>query len=333
MKFFDLFAGIGGFRLALEKEGYACVGFCEKDRWARKLYKAYYGTEEKGEFEWDDILTLNPDDVPDFEVLTAGFPCQSFSLAGKKRGLKDERAYPLWSQMFRIIEVKRPVICIFENVRGLLSANRGWAFAYFLYRMDKLGYDTEWAVLNSKAFGVPQNRERVFIIGHLRGKSRPKIFPLSERDKIYYQPSKVKEKICKDIQSGGEIAATLMARQYANWNGNYVIDKPIRVGQIGNGEQGERIYSVNGVSTTLAANGGGRGAKTGLYLTNDFQIRRLTPLECFRLQGFPDSIYYKAKELGISDTQLYHMTGNAVTVQVVQSIAKKLHKAWSGDAT
>ena len=278
MKFFDLFAGIGGFRLALEKEGYACVGFCEKDRWARKLYKAYYGTEEKGEFEWGDILTLNPDDIPDFEVLTAGFPCQSFSLAGKKRGLKDERAYPLWSQMFRIIEVKRPVICIFENVRGLLSANRGWAFAYFLYKMDALGYDGEWTVLNSKAFGVPQNRERVYLVFYIRGKSRGKVFPITESDKIYYNPPKAQEEIRQDSKT--ELAGTLTARQYASWNGTY-----IREGS---------------------------------------SIRRLTPLECFRLQGFPDNIYQRAKELNISDSQLYRLIGNSVTVQIIQTIARKL---------
>jgi len=138
VRFFDLFAGIGGFRLGFEREGYRCVGFCEIDKHARKLYKAYYKTEEKGEFGWDDVLTLNPDDISDFEVLTAGFPCVSFSNAGHRRGLFDERTYPLWSAMFRIIERKRPPVCVFENVKGLLSANRGWSFTYFLYKMGQL---------------------------------------------------------------------------------------------------------------------------------------------------------------------------------------------------
>ena len=322
MKFFDLFAGIGGFRIALEREGFTCVGFCEIDKWARKLYKAYYSVKEEEE-EYEDATKINPEDLPDFDILCAGFPCQAFSIAGKRRGFKDTRG-TLFFEIARIAKVKRPTYLLLENVKGLLSHDEGRTFEIILKTLDELGYDAEWQVLNSKDFGVPQNRERVFIIGHLRGKSRPKIFPLSERDRIYYQPPKVKEKICKDIQSGGEIAATLMARQYANWNGNYVIDKPIRVGLINKGGQGERVYSSEGIAVTLKANGGGRGAKTGLYLTNDSRIRRLTPLECFRLQGFPDSLYYKAKELGISDSQLYRMAGNAVTVQVVQSIAKKL---------
>lgn len=379
MRFFDLFAGIGGFRIGFEREGYRCVGFCEIDRHARKLYKAYYETEKKGEFEWDDVNTLPLDEVPDFDVLTAGIPCQPFSQAGKRRGLKDDRAYPLWRAMFRLIERKRPTVCVFENVKGLLSADRGWAFAYLLYKMDSFGYDGEWSVFNSKAFGVPQNRERVYLVFYLRGRSRGKVFPISEDDKVYYRPPKVEEEIHENSQ---EIAGTLTARQYANWNGNFVYDpyngkvkkeevvrtnysngwiiqpkvlgntvssghragnvyspsgiaptlmhnngKVIQVGYVGKtSSQGNRIYDPNGIGVTLTSNGGGRGAKTGLYLTEDFRVRRLTPLECFRLQGFPDDIYYKAKEIGISDTQLYKMTGNAVTVQIPQSIARKLKR-------
>ena len=437
MKFFDLFAGVGGFRLGFEREGFKCVGFCEIDKHARKLYKAYFGTEEKGEFEWDDVLTLNPDDVPDFEVLTAGFPCQPFSQAGKREGLKDGRAYPLWNTMFRIIERKRPLVCVFENVKGLLSANRGWSFTYFLCQMDELGYDAEWTVFNSKAFGVPQNRERVYVVCYFRERCRGEVFPLSERDKVYYRPPKTEE----EIHENSELAGTLTARQYANWNGNFVYDsynkklkreeivgalrtnysnrnswiverKPKKVGNVypsggqagnvyepngispclthgcgkdghwGGGvplilantvpsnhragnvyspdgiaptlmenhgkvvqiaepiklghirrtdSQGNRVYSPDGVAVTLLSGGGGRGAKTGLYLTEDVRIRRLTPLECFRLQGFPDDVYHKAKEIGISDTQLYKMTGNAVTVQIPQSIARKLRKVVFGE--
>jgi DNA (cytosine-5)-methyltransferase 1 len=276
VKFFDLFAGIGGFRIALEREGFTCVGFCEIDKWARKLYKAYYHVREEEEYE--DATKINPEDLPDFDILCAGFPCQAFSIAGKRRGFEDTRG-TLFFEIARIAKVKRPTHLLLENVKGLLSHNEGRTFEIILKTLDELGYDAEWQVLNSKDFGVPQNRERVFIIGHLRGKSRPKIFPLSETDKVYYKLPEAQ----KEIHQDSEFAVTLTARQYVSWTGNY-----IKVG--------------------------------------DLKIRRLTPLECFRLQGFPDDIYYLAKKLGISDSQLYKMTGNAVTVQVVQSIARKLIK-------
>ena len=276
MKFFDLFAGIGGFRIALEREGFTCIGFCEIDKWARKLYKAYYNVREEEEYE--DATKINPEDLPDFDILCAGFPCQAFSIAGKRRGFEDTRG-TLFFEIARIAKVKRPTYLLLENVKGLLSHDEGKTFEIILKTMDELGYDAEWQVLNSKDFGVPQNRDRVFIIGHLRGKSRPKIFPLSETDKVYYKLSEAQ----KEIHQDSELAVTLTARQYVSWTGNY-----IKVG--------------------------------------DLKIRRLTPLECFRLQGFPDDIYYLARKLGISDSQLYKMTGNAVTVQVVQSIARKLIK-------
>jgi len=276
VKFFDLFAGIGGFRIALEREGFTCVGFCEIDKWARKLYKAYYNVREEEEYE--DATKINPEDLPDFDILCAGFPCQAFSIAGKRRGFEDTRG-TLFFEIARIAKVKRPTYLLLENVKGLLSHDEGRTFEIILKTLDELGYDAEWQVLNSKDFGVPQNRERVFIIGHLRGKSRPKIFPLSETDKVYYKLPEAQ----KEIHQDSEFAVTLTARQYVSWTGNY-----IKVG--------------------------------------DLKIRRLTPLECFRLQGFPDDIYYLAKKLGISDSQLYKMTGNAVTVQVVQSIARKLIK-------
>ncbi len=283
--------------------------------------------------------------------------CQPFSLAGRREGLKDGRAYPLWSAMFRLIERKRPALCVFENVKGLLSANRGWAFAYLLYKMDSLGYDGEWAVLNSKAFGVPQNRERLFVIFHLRGKSAPKVFPLRESDKVYYKPPKAQEEIHKD----SEIAGALTSRHYTNWEGNFVYDpyngrfkeeqiagalrtnysngnswiveKPLQVGYVGKtNSQANRVFSPEGIAPTLLSGGGGRGAKTGLYGINgikngkELKIRRLTPLECFRLQGFPDWVYQKARKTGASDSLLYRAIGNAITVQVGQTIARKLKK-------
>jgi len=415
VKFFDLFAGIGGFRLALEREGYECVGFCEIDKWARKLYKAYYDTE--GEVEYEDATKIVPELLPDFDVLTAGFPCQAFSIAGKRRGFEDTRG-TLFFEIARIARVKRPTYLLLENVKGLLSHDGGRTFETILKTLDELGYDAEWQVLNSKDFGVPQNRERVFIVGHLRGKSRPKVFPITEADKVYYEPPKAEKKYAVSEQpterngnlvydpyngkvredgtvgtlrtnysngnswiverprkvgniypSGGQAGNVFEPNGISpcltrgcgkdnHWGGGVpliiantvpsghragnvylpegiaptlmenhgkvvqIADRPIRLGTIGSDSQGNRIYSPKGLAPTLISSGSGN--KAGLYLLEDLRIRRLTPLECFRLQGFPDDIYYKAKEIGISDTQLYKMTGNTVTVQVVQTIARKL---------
>jgi len=307
MNFFDLFAGIGGFRLAFENEGYKCVGFCEIDKFARKLYKAYF--QPTKEVEIHDARNIIPELLPDFEVLTAGFPCQPFSIAGNRRGFEDTRG-TLFFEIVRIARVKKPTFLVLENVKGLLGHNKGRTFEVILQTLDELGYDVEWQVLNSKDFGVPQNRERVFIIGHLREKSKPKVFPIRESDKIYFKPIKNQKKM-------GNVASTLTARQYANWQGNFVITQWRR--------SYLRILSKQQLSPTLTANMGLGGLN--MPLLTDFtnlKIRKLTPLECFRLQGFPDDIYYKAKEIGVSDTQLYKQTGNTVTIQVVQTIARKL---------
>ncbi len=399
MKFFDLFAGIGGFRLALEREGYECVGHCEIDKYANLLYTNYFNIKDT-EVYFKDATEIVPERLPDFDILTAGFPCQSFSIAGKRRGFEDTRG-TLFFEIARIAKVKRPTYLLLENVKGLLSHDKGRTFETILKTLDELGYDAEWQVLNSKDFGVPQNRERVFIVGHLRGRSRPKIFPVTETDKVYYRPPKITEEIHKN--SHKEVVLTPTARQFALWNGSYAAEstrgyssnKVVQVGYIGNSDcRANRVYSPEGVSITLCANGGGGGAKTGLYLIpekmvskdikpsvrknfireyeniiksdkpvyyckcesgwqdnkvaikesptlralnpfisvldRNFRIRKLTPLECFRLQGFPDDIYHKAKELGISDTQLYKMTGNSITVQVAQTIARKIRNNAGG---
>ena len=220
-----------------------------------------------------------------------------------------------------------------ENVKGLLSHDNGNTFKTIITTLTKLGYDVQWQVLNSKNFGVPQNRERVFIVGHLRGTPRPQIFPFTKNN-------------CEDI-----VLPTITTRVTADSNGTYVGKRSPR--QIIGGSQGNRVYDPKGISTTLASQAGGLGAKTGLYAvgglqahqkarkdgvsptltqamgmgggqtpivwSNRIKIRRLTPMECERLQGFPDGWTE-----GISDTQRYKCLGNAVTVNVVQAIAKKL---------
>ncbi|WP_148132023.1 DNA cytosine methyltransferase, partial [Streptococcus sp. HMSC056D07] len=169
MKFLDLFAGIGGFRLGMESAGHECVGFCEIDKFARKSYKAIHNT--KGEIELHDITRVTDESIRGFgsvDVICGGFPCQAFSIAGNRRGFEDTRG-TLFFEIARFASILRPKYLFLENVKGLLNHDGGATFETILGALDELGYNVEWQVLNSKDFGVPQNRERVFIIGHLRG--------------------------------------------------------------------------------------------------------------------------------------------------------------------
>jgi len=224
--------------------------------------------------------------------LVGGFPCQSFSIAGKRKGFDDTRG-TLFFDIARILADKRPEHLVLENVKGLLSHDGGKTFQTIIGVLTDLGYLVEWQVLNSKNFGVPQNRERVFIIGHLGKGSRPKVFPITQSSESYLK------------YRGGVISTREQWLKDGKNNSR-------------NFSQGQRIYNKDGISQCLAGNAGGQGGKTGLYEV-DTKIRRLTPIECERLQGFPDG-WTK----GISDTQRYKCLGNAVTVPVIKSIMERL---------
>ena len=174
MKFYDLFAGIGGFRLGFERAGHECVGSCEIDKYARQIYAKNFGHEPTER----DATKINPSNLPYFDILCAGFPCQSFSIAGRRGGFSDTRG-TLCFEILRIAEQRKPPILLLENVKGLLSHDKGKTFRIITESLDELGYDVEWQLLNSKYF-VPQNRERIFIIGHLRGSGSRKILPVGE---------------------------------------------------------------------------------------------------------------------------------------------------------
>ena len=327
MNFIDLFAGIGGFRLGMQRAGHKCLAYCEIDKFARRTYEANFDTT--GETKWTDITKVTDKEIKEFgkqnriDVICGGFPCQPFSVAGKREGFKNARGN-LFFEIMRFAEVLKPNYLFLENVKGILSNGGGTTFTKILQTLDAVGFDVEWQLLNSKDYGVSQNRERVFIVGHLRGKRTRQIFPL--------------------IGDAGE--------------------NPCKLQELTtNSKQGMRVYSPNGLSVTLSSQGGGLGAKTGLYgfidltkngakitqnartlqarydkgVTNrkgetsgvviqreNIRIRKLTPLETFRLQGLPDEHYYNARAAGLSDTQLYKQAGNAVTVPVIYEIAKRL---------
>jgi DNA (cytosine-5)-methyltransferase 1 len=187
IRFIDLFCGIGGFRHGLEKANqdgqqqqgvYTCVWANDIDKYACQIYRRQWNDRTLYE---GDIKTVDADSIPEHDLLCAGFPCQDFSVAGKRAGIEGTRG-SLFFEICRILRAKRPSYVFLENVRGLFSADDAETFGVILSALDELGYDCQWQVHNSKDFGVPQNRERVFIIGHLRNKSRPKVFPIGEAD-------------------------------------------------------------------------------------------------------------------------------------------------------
>lgn len=214
MNFLDLFAGIGGFRLGMERAGHKCVGFCEIDKFARSSYKAMHNT--KNEIEYHDINEVTNEEFRKLrgkvDVICGGFPCQAFSIAGKQLGFEDARG-TLFYEIARATKEIKPRYLLLENVRNLLSHDKGQTFTRILKILDELGYDAEWQVLNSKNFGVPQNRERVFIVGHLRGGCTYKVFPIRDNTK------QINELPRKRITTN-----TLTARYTATGNGSYVIE-------------------------------------------------------------------------------------------------------------
>ena len=415
MKFLDLFAGIGGFRLGMESAGHECIGFCEIDKFARASYKAIHNTE--GEIELHDITRVADESIRGFgsvDVICGGFPCQAFSIAGHRRGFEDTRG-TLFFEICRFASILRPKYLFLENVRGLLNHDGGATFETIIRTLDGLGYDVEWQVLNSKNFGVPQNRERVFIIGHLRGQRTRNVFPISGESQSTSNQSVVKignvnpsgngmngevyqadglaptlttnkgegQKIAipvltpdraekrqngRRFKTDGEPMFTLTAQDR---HGVVVGNEIKRFGTIEpNFNQSGVVYETDGIAPTIRAYQGGglepkirvkeatsqgyaeaeigdsvnlshpnsktRRGRVGKQMANtlltgesqgvvepDFRIRKLTPRECWRLQGFPDWAFDKAQEVN-SNSQLYKQAGNSVTVNVIAAIAKEL---------
>lgn len=240
MNFLDLFAGIGGFRMGMEQAGHKCVGFCEIDKFARESYKAIHNTE--GEVEMHDITTVTDEfirSIGSVDIICGGFPCQAFSIAGKRRGFEDTRG-TLFFEIARFANILRPRYLFLENVKGLLSHRGGDTFETILGTLDGLGYDVEWNVLNSKEY-VPQNRERVFIIGHLRGKSTRQVFPFERDDRKAGQATPAV------VATGKDIAYNLNARYEA---GPRVDKKMNTVVSVGNsnpsekGMNGEEMFTL-----------------------------------------------------------------------------------------
>lgn len=434
LTFLDLFSGIGGFRLGMERAGHKCIGFCEIDKYARASYKSIFNTFE--EVEMHDIQSVSDEfirSIGSVDVIVGGFPCQAFSIAGKRRGFGDTRG-TMFFEIARFASILRPSLLFLENVTGLLSHESGATFETILRTLDELGYDCEWECINSKAY-IPQNRERVFIVGHSRESSTRKVLPIARTDQSVDKGTRIEKignirKLGKsqsgDVVSTSGIAPTMCStttqkdplkivvptltpnRMNKRQNGRRFKEPGddmftltaqdnhgimIRTNLDGTYEQSSRVYDERGLSPCLTTMSGGdqtpkiavreatnlgykyaeigdsiniafpnsehrrgrvgrgtantilTGSQQGV-LTSEFQIRRLTPLECWRLQTFPDIAFYAAKfgsmeiakkivkdgldhydccyDQKISDSQLYKQAGNSVTAEVVYQIAKNL---------
>jgi DNA (cytosine-5)-methyltransferase 1 len=386
MTFLDFCSGIGGFRLGLELAGYKCIGFCENDKFAVKSYRAMYDT--KGEWYRDDVTKIKSEEIPYADIWCFGFPCQDISLAGRKRGIDGKRS-GIYFKIIDIIKGKeekdKPTYLLIENVRNLLSINKGFDFARVLSELDKAGYDAIWQVLNSKDFGVPQHRERVYIIANLRSRGRREILHLKGKNTATikqvingaqaYRVLSTDGVSCTLCGNAGGVGAktglyfidqsttksklTKFARCITARYTSGIVNRPgMNSAVLETKEEQENSEQVDknkvcllikeatkkgfveaevGDSINIAyANSNTRRARVGKQvahtldtqcmqgtLCSNYRIRRLTPKECFRLQGFPDHLFEKARAVN-SDAQLYKQAGNAVTVNVAYAIAQSL---------
>lgn len=321
IKYFSMFTGVGGFELGIGEKA-ECIGFSEIDKYASQLLAKRFPNIPN----FGDATKINPHELPDFDMLCGGFPCQAFSIAGKRRGFEDTRG-TMFFEIARILEVKRPKLVFLENVKGLLNHNKGETFKVILQTLEELGYEVQWMVLNSKFFRVPQNRERVFIIGSLRGQPRPEILPFRRSDSKTSQMESGEKMIKYAQKSDREIAriydfegiSPALHLKTGGWQEPKILASrgrnPANPSDRTVGAPTEQRLEENneGVSNNLTSVQKDNMVKEGM------KIRRLTPTECERLQSFPDGWTE-----GFSDTQRYKMMGNAVTVNVIKAIAEKL---------
>lgn len=396
IRVFDAFAGIGGFRSALERVGgFKIVGWCEIDKYAQQSYRAMYDTG--GEQFYENIRNIDTGALADFDLLVGGFPCQSFSVAGKRRGIEDERG-TLFFELARILAAKRPRYFLFENVPGLLGIEKGRIFHQILTTLSELGYCVEWLVHDSAGFGVPQTRRRVYIAGCYGADCSGKILSFGEVDA---ENSGKAEQLIGGSQgqrvygtNGNAVTQCSGSGGMGGKTGLYLIDmnypphftetaRCITTRQdngVSNrkGEHSAVFCDLNAEPKITAtsrclhtrydlgvSSGTHKGERSGVLIEdepprpilNPFKnrvwqngrrvkepnepmftltvvdrhgvvhrgrIRRLMPVECWRLQGFTTEQFQKAAATGLSDAQLYKQAGNAVTVNVVEAIAENL---------
>jgi DNA (cytosine-5)-methyltransferase 1 len=303
-KFIDLFCGIGGFRVALEKRGVECVFSSDVDVYAQDAYKQNFGEKPSG-----DITKISARKIPKHDILCAGFPCQSFSVSGKMGGMSDPRGR-LFYEIERIVRHHKPRVLLLENVKNILTIDAGNVLKMIETELSECGYDLHMRVLNASYFGVPQARERVYFVALRKDMRTEKktslncVFPKETRKKVFLEDILEKEVDEKLIVKRTDVRILKDESEVKNDL------EPIRVGIVNKGGQGERIYSPKGHAITQSAYGGGIGSRTGLYKTRQ-GVRRLTIDECKKVMGFP------ARHKVSSGIQGYQQLGNAVIPDMI----------------
>ncbi|MEK6913807.1 MAG: DNA cytosine methyltransferase [Nanoarchaeota archaeon] len=308
----DLFAGVGGIRIGFERAGFKTTFANDFDKTCKDTYDLNFAEPK---LDTTDINKLDINSLPEFDILLGGFPCQSFSIAGYRKGFQDEERGNLFFRIAKILEERKPEAFLLENVKNLQSHDNGKTFKIIKETLEKLGYHIKYKILNSITHGnIPQNRERIFIVGFLDKEKTdafdfPNEIPLTKNfrmftaneadDKYYYNDKPLYEKIKNDINS--ELTIYQWRRRYVRAN-------------------------KKGVCPTLTANMGLGGHNVPI-IKNHKGIRKLTPRECFLLQGFPDD--FKLPN-NLSDSKLYHQAGNSVTIPVIQRIAENMKDVLKG---
>ena len=317
-KFIDLFAGIGGFRLGFESEGYECIFSSEIDEHAKEVYRLNFGETPHG-----DITKIDENQIPNHDVLLAGFPCQPFSIAGEKKGFCDTRG-TMFFEIERVLKAKKPKVVVLENVKHFKNHDKGRTLQTVIYSLENLGYTVSWQILNAKDFGVAQNRERTIIIGSLNGikfdfsklqKEKP-IFirDILEDNREFEYLDKNEYTIIENpkVQKSGLI---FIGYRNKNIRTKGVRENTIHLSRVH--KQPNRIYDSNGTHPTLSS----QESSGRYFIYHNGKVRKLTLKECFRLMGFPDNF-----KLTGSKAKLYNRIGNSIVVPLVRAIAKEVKK-------
>jgi DNA (cytosine-5)-methyltransferase 1 len=313
-KFIDLFAGIGGFHYALSSYGAKCVFASEWDIHASSVYENNFGLKPHG-----DITKVDEKQIPSHNILCGGFPCQAFSIAGKQKGFDDTRG-TLFFDILRIAKYHNPEILFLENVKNLAKHEDGRTISVILKKLDEIGYNVFYKILNTSNFGLPQNRERVYFVCFRKDLKINK-FDFPTPIKQHISLNTLLEEFVQDeyyIYRDDIIFTKSIHINKDIFGESALINKPLQIGYVNKGGQGERIYHTEGHAITLSAYGGGAGAKTGIYLHNN-KIRKLMPRECARAQGFPEEFIIHPNK-----NQAYKQFGNSVSINVLQSILKEI---------